>query len=157
MKKHVLTIVLVVCLLSLAIGCSDDDQPTSSTGGPAVYELLASHCDPLVITVAANQTVTITVTDSVITNPTGTVTDCDFWCDADGIPDCHYVGTVDYLHNLSFMALVAEFNGDWILIGKNFDSTFTEAGDLNLKVNDWGPCGEDSDNAGRFMITVDIN
>ena len=86
-------------------GCSDDGSPTSSDG-PVVYELLASHCDPLVIAYDSGQTVTFTVTDSVITNINGVVEDCDFSTDADGIPDCHYVQDQPLIHGLSFMALI---------------------------------------------------
>ena len=153
MKQKYQLIVLLICLLGiLCLSCSDSS--TDNTPQPVTYELLASHCDPLTISVAANQRVTITTTDTVITHVDGSVVDCDFWCDADGIPTCHYVGQQPDLHDLSFMALIGTHNDDWFLIGTSFDSTFTTAGTIEMKVNDWGPCGDDSDNAGRFMITV---
>jgi hypothetical protein len=84
------------------------------------------------------------------------VQDCDFWTDADGIPDCHYVDDIPELHGLPFMALIGKFGDDYFLVGKNYKHTFSSTGTLELSVNDWGGCGEDSDNAGKFVITVVI-
>lgn len=147
------TLSLLTLLALVAGGCSDDSS-TGTDPQPETYTLLASHCDPLVITVGANQTVTITTTDSVLTHVNGGIADCDFWTDADGIPDCHYVTDVTELHSLPFMALIGYFNGEWFVVGTSFERTFDTAGDLELKVNDWGPCGTDSDNVGQFVITV---
>lgn len=149
------TMVLGICAL-LCIGCSDD-EPTNSTPDGETYVLLASHCDPLEIIVNANETITLVTTDTVHTNESGSVADCDFWTDADGIPDCHYVGQVAELNNLSFMALVGSFETDWFFVGTSFDTTLTRTDTLKLKVNDWGPCDTDSDNSGRFFITVTRN
>lgn len=154
MKRWLLTCLLAcVALILVLANCSDDDT-TKSTTNTKTYTYDATACDPLVITVAANQSIMITATDSVHTNPSGTVDGCDLWTDADGLPDCEYVGTVSEIHNLSFMALIGNFDGEWFLVGKNFDTTFTTAGELSLQVNDWGPCAENSDNAGQFVITV---
>lgn len=130
-------------------GCSKEDEPD-------IFEYLAvrSWCDPLVIAIEANQTVTIKTSGTVITNPTGVVEDCDFWTDADGIPDCHYVDTSPELHGLPFMALIGYFDGEYFLVGTYFKRTFTKAGDLELSVNDWGGCLEESDNDGKFIISV---
>lgn len=160
MKKYlnlflVLFSLCILTLLTIFVGCkeSEDDDPSSQ---PNVYEYesVRSHCDPLIIEVKANQTITITTTDSVITNINGSVADCDFWTDADGIPDCHYVDTRPDLHGLPFMALIGKFNDEYFLVGTSFTRTFTAAGNLELSVNDWGGCGDDSDNTGKFVISV---
>ena len=52
--------------------------------------------------------------------------------------------------------MIGNFNDEWFVIGTSYQRTFTSSGQLSMKVNDWGPCGDDSDNAGRFMISVTI-
>lgn len=151
-----LTILLLGLLLLALAGCDDDKPNNSLPDNVYIFPAVNSHCTPLTFAISAGQTVTITTTDSVITNPTGSVADCDFWTDADGIPDCHYVSERSELHDLPFMALIGEFNGEYFLVGVDFTRSFAEDGDLNLTVNDWGGCGDDSDNEGRFVITVDI-
>lgn len=133
--------------------CSSSD---SEAPEPQIYEYqsVRSHCDPLIISVKANQTVTITTMDSVITNINGFVSDCDYWTDADGIADCHYLNDIEELHNLPFMALIGMFESQYFLIGTYYKHTFTKDGNLELSVNDWGGCGADSDNVGKFIVSV---
>jgi len=155
MKQHSAKVIWLICFLGIfVLGCSDS---STNSNGPDIYTLLATHCEPLVINVEANQTVTIATTDSVITHIDGLVEDCDFWTDANGIPDCHYVDEQPLLHDLPFMALIGYLDGEWFLVGTSFDSTFETAGQIELRVNDWGDCGEDSDNAGQFVISVSID
>lgn len=138
----------------LLISCSDDDD--DEPNNDEVYVLDAKQCDPVEITIVADQIITLTTTDSVITNPSGSVVDCDYWTDADGIETCNYVINQPLLHGLPFMALIGNFNdGDWFWCGKDFDTSFATAGTLYLKVNDWGDCDVGSDNEGQFVITVD--
>lgn len=137
----------------LLSGCSDSNSNDSE---PEVFEYLAtrSHCNPLIISIKANDVVTINTTGEVITNISGAVVDCDFWTDADGIPDCHYINDIPELHDLPFMALIGKFNNDYFLVGTYYKYTFTTAGNLELWVNDWGGCDDDSDNEGKFIISV---
>lgn len=144
-----LRLLCVFCLSFLLFGCADDPEPE-------VYEYnsIRSHCDPLIIAIKSGDQVTITTSGSVITNPTGGVEDCDFWTDADGIPGCHYVDQVPELHGLPFMALIGYFDGEYFLVGTNYTGTFDSDGSLELSVNDFGGCGENSDNEGTFEISV---
>lgn len=148
-------IILVTAILS---GCSDSnsDEPKADEPKADVYEYLAirSHCDPLIIPIKVNDVITINTTGEVITNISGSVSDCDIWTDADGIVDCHYVTEVTELQGLPFMALIGKFNGDYFVVGTSYSYTFTTAGNLELSVNDWGGCGDDSDNEGKFVISV---
>jgi hypothetical protein len=155
-SRTILFLLLCLCLCAI-LGLNCDDEATNSEPEPETYTLDATHCTPLEITVVANETISLTVTDSVHTNPGGVVVECDFWTDADGIPTCPYVGTVSELNNLPFMALVGSFDTEWFVVGTSFDTVLTEADTLMLKVNDWGPCAELSDNAGQFVITVERN
>ena len=139
-------------LVIIYTGCKKDDEDSQTK--TYEYESVRSHCDPLILSIQANQTVTITTTDSVITNISGSVADCDYWTDADGIPDCHYVDDRPELHGLPFMALIGKFGDDYFLVGTYYKHTFTSGGNLELSVNDWGGCGDDSDNVGKFVITV---
>jgi hypothetical protein len=132
----------------------DEDDDQQSQWKTYTYDAVRSWCDPLIISLKADQTVTITVTDSVHTNPTGVVEDCDYWTDADGIADCHYVEQNELLHDLPFMALIGKFNDEYFLVGTYFEHTFTAEGQLELSVNDWGGCGDESDNDGQFVIKV---
>ena len=84
------------------------------------------------------------------------VADCDYWTDANGIADCHYVDQNPDLHGLPFMALIGKFDNNYFLVGTDYKNTFTSSGNLELSVNDWGGCGDDSDNVGKFVITVQI-
>jgi hypothetical protein len=144
-----LRLVCIVCLSFTLSACSDEPEPE-------VYEYnsIRSHCDPLIIAIKSGDKLTITTTGEVITNPNGVVEDCDFWTDADGIPGCHYVDQRPDLHGLPFMALIGFFDEEYFLVGTNFTRTFDSDGNLELSVNDWGGCGEDSDNEGTFVITV---
>ena len=144
---------LILIISVILYGCSDSD---SIDPEPEVFEYTAvrSHCDPLIIPVKANQTVTVTTTGTVITNINGNVADCDKWTDANGIPDCHYVDAIADLHGLPFMALIGKFDNEFFLVGTSYKHTFSIAGNLELSVNDWGGCNNDSDNDGTFIITV---
>ena len=148
-----LSLFLVIGIAVFLSGCSkeDSDDPQTRT---YEYQAIRSHCDPLILSIQAIQTVTITTTDSVITNISGHVVDCDFWTDANGIPDCHYMNEQPDLHNLPFMALIGKIGDDYFLVGTYYKHTFTSNGNLELSVNDWGGCGDDSDNEGKFIITV---
>ena len=148
-------VISILVLWAILPSCKKDesDEPDSNVK-TYQYDSKRSWCDPIIIAVKADQTLTITTKDSVITNPNGVVMDCDFWTDADGIPDCHYVDQVEDLHGLPFMALIGMFNGEYFLVGTNYKHTFTSAGNLELSVNDFGICGDDADNVGTFVITV---
>ena len=141
----------VVIFIAILCGCSDSIDPE-----PEIfeYDAVRSHCDPLIIPIKANQTVTITTTGSVITNINGSVENCDDWTDANGIPNCQYVSERPELHDLPFMALIGMFDSDYFIVGTNYKHTFATAGNLELSVNDWGGCGDDSDNVGTFLINV---
>ncbi len=141
---------MIFCAL-VVFACSNSEGPEPTV---YVYESVRSQCDPLIIPIKSNQTVTITTTDSVITNINGFVADCDFWTDADGIADCHYVNAIQELHGLPFMALIGKFDEQFFLVGTNYKNTFTKDGNLELSVNDVGACGADSDNVGKFIISV---
>ena len=73
---------------------------------------------------------------------------------ADNLP-CWMLDT-DY-NGLAFMALVGSFDTEWFMVGTAFDTLLTRSDTLKLKVNDWGNCGAQSDNAGRFVIRVTRN
>ena len=60
------------------------------------------------------------------------------------------------LLGLPFMALIGKFDNDYFLVGTSYKNTCNTAGNLELSVNDWGGCGDDSDNVGKFVITVQI-
>lgn len=161
MKRNLYSILRLfsICILVLATvlnACNKDDEDydTQDQSQTYTYDAVRSWCDPLIIAVKAGQTVTITVTDSVITNPTGVVEDCDYWTDADGIADCHYVEQNELLHGLPFMALIGEFADEYFLVGTSYKHAFTADGNLELSVNDWGGCGDESDNDGQFVIKV---
>ena len=143
--------VIIITVALCRCSDSDSDEPESE-----VYEYLAtrSHCSPLIISIEAGQTVTINTTGTVVTHVNGTVEDCDMWTDANGIPNCHYVNERPELHNLPFMALIGMFDNEYFLVGTSYIHTFTTAGNLELSVNDWGGCGDDSDNDGTFSIRV---
>lgn len=149
-----LSILFIVFISILIIGCDKDDEEEEAPSNTYVYDAVRSHCDPLMFVISADQTVTITTTDSVITNINGGVADCDYWTDADGIPDCHYIDDNPDLHGLPFMALIGEYGGEYFLVGTSYQNTFASADTLKLSVNDWGGCGDDSDNVGQFVITV---
>ena len=144
---------LILVISIILYGCSDSDPIDPE---PEVYEYAAvrSHCDPLIISIKANKKVTITTTGSVITNINGNVADCDIWTDANGIPGCHYINEIPELHDLPFMALIGMFDNEYFLVGTSYKHTFTSTGNLELSVNDWGGCNNDSDNDGTFIITV---
>jgi hypothetical protein len=146
----------ILIFITILHGCKKDDSDDPDTPQPTVYEYesVRSWCDPLIISVQANQKLTITTSDSVITNINGMVQDCDFWTDADGIADCHYVDQNPDLHGLPFMALIGKFDNQYFLVGTYYQNTFTTSGNLELSVNDWGGCGDDSDNVGIFVISV---
>lgn len=160
MKKNLYTIlglfsISILVLATVLNACKkDDDEDTQDEWKTYVYQAIDSPCDPLIIAVKANQTITITASDSVITNPNGVVEDCDFWTDADGIADCHYVEQNELLHGLPFMALIGKFAEEYFLVGTYYNHTFTTDGNLELSVNDWGGCGDESDNDGQFVIKV---
>ena len=142
----------LIVLILIFSECSDSS--TNPKSEPEVFVLDAKQCDPITISVQANQTLKITTTDSVHTNIYGVVEDCDYWTDADGIFDCHYVEHISELHGLPFMALIGNFDEEWFLVGTDFERTFTTEGQFFLSVNDWGECGEGSDNSGKFTISV---
>jgi hypothetical protein len=149
MKLTFISYLLILILLSLVmIVCSKDS--TSAEPEPEVYELSATDEAGIVLDIEANQRIRITATDSVNTNPDGLVEDCDLWTDANGIPDCSYVTDSPECRGLPFMALIGEFDGEYFLVGADFDSTFAEAGELTLLINDW----EFYDNAGQYMVSV---
>ena len=161
MKKNIYTFLglLSICILVLSTvlnACKKDEEEEDSQSQTRTYtyDAVRSWCDPLIIAVKANQTITITTTDSVITNINGMVEDCDFWTDADGIPDCHYVDQNELLHGLPFMALIGKFAEEYFLVGTYYKHTFTTDVNLELSVNDWGGCGDESDNSGQFVIRV---
>lgn len=52
------------------------------------------------------------------------------------------------------MALIGKFNDEFFLVGTHYVNTFSSASDLELSVNDWGGCGDDSDNVGKYVISV---
>jgi hypothetical protein len=136
---------------AILLSCSEDSvTPTKTKIKPVVYELLATDEDGISISVKANQTVSITSTDSVNTNPGGPVVDCDLWTDADGILDCQYVTDDPLCRGLPFMALIGTCGADSFLIGTKFDSTFASACTLTFVVNDW----VFTDNDGRFRVSV---
>jgi hypothetical protein len=140
---------------TILTGCKKDEEENNDPQPSVyVYESVRSHCDPLIIPVQANQTLTITTTDSVITNINGWVADCDYWTDANGIEDCHYVDENPDLHGLPFMALIGKFGNDYFLVGTDYKNTVPSSGNLELSVNDWGGCGDESDNVGKFVISV---
>ena len=160
MKRKLYAILGVFVLSTLVLwailpSCKkDESEEPASNVKTYQYDSKRSYCDPLILSVKENQTLTITTKDSVITNPTGGVADCDFWTDADGIPDCHYVDQIEELHGLPFMALIGKFGDEYFLVGTYYKHTFTSAGNLELSVNDFGICGDDADNVGTFVITV---
>jgi len=129
--------------------CSKDST-SGNEPEPDVYELLATDEAGITLNIDAGQRVQISATDSVNTNPEGPVEDCDLWTDADGIPDCSYVVDSPECRGLPFMALIGEIDSGYFFVGTNFDSTFTDAAELTLLINDW----VFSDNAGRFMVSV---
>jgi hypothetical protein len=144
---------MISSLLVLFVGlsaCSDDEgSPTGPK--PTVFEFPATYEDGILLDIAAGKNVRITATGEVNANPDGPVADCDLWTDADGIPDCNYVIGEPLCHGLPFMALIGIFNDDeYFLVGTNFDSTFAEAGELWLEINDW----DFTDNAGAFTVSV---
>ena len=160
MKKDLLRHTLLrssflIVMSAILFGCSKSEEAEEPQTKVYEYDAKRSHCDPLIIAVS-NQTVTITTTDTVITNIGGSVEDCDYWTDANGIPDCHYIEEQEDLHNLPFMALIGKFGDEYFLVGKSYKHYFSTAGNLELSVNDWGGCGVDSDNAGKFVISVQI-
>lgn len=147
--------VCILILTSILFGCKkDDDEEIAPQSKVYEYEAIRSYCDPIAIGIQAGQKVSISTTDSVITNINGSVEDCDYWTDADGIADCHYIDDNPDLHGLSFMALIGKFNDEYFLVGTQYVHTFSSAGTLELSVNDWGGCGAESDNVGKFVITV---
>lgn len=156
MRRSYVGILWLICLaLYLTISCSDSASPPPANTGPkpVVHELLATSAAGITVSVAANQTIEISTTDSVCTNPARPILfpDCDIWTDADGLPDCHYVTTYQECRGLPFMALIGSVEADeYFVVGTDFDSTF--AGDVQLKliINDWVY----DDNAGKFTISV---
>ncbi|MEE4256015.1 MAG: hypothetical protein V2I47_03170 [Bacteroidales bacterium] len=151
-----LAVVIILVTASILSACKKDESDDPDTPQPTVYvyDAVRSWCDPIIISVKANQKVTITTTDSVITNINGMVEDCDYWTDANGIADCHYVDQNPDLHGIAFMALIGKFDDQFFLVGTYYQNTFTKSGNLELSVNDWGGCGNESDNAGQFVISV---
>jgi hypothetical protein len=141
---------LLACMWLAIAACSDDTSSPDAEPKPTVYELLATNEQGISIDVAGGQRVHITATDSVNTNPAGTVLDCDLWTDADGITTCNYVWTDPNCRGLPFMALIGTCGADSFLVGTSFDSTFSGDCTLTLVVNDW----VFYDNAGRFMVSV---
>ena len=140
-------------LLSTGLAACSDDEGSPTGAEPAVFELPATYEDGIRFDIAEGKNVRITATGEVNTNPGGPVADCDIWTDADGIPDCSYVISEPLCHGLPFMALIGIFNGDeYFLVGADFDSTFSEAGEFWLEINDW----DFADNAGAFTISVHI-
>jgi hypothetical protein len=136
------------CPLAIGvIGCGADG---GSSEQPEVYELLATDADGLGLDIPAGASVRITATGEVNTNPDGPVIDCDLWTDADGIPDCQYVSDPES-HGLPFMALIGTFDdGDYFLVGTEYEQMFSDAGQLRLEINDWVFV----DNAGSFTVSV---
>jgi hypothetical protein len=150
-----LSIACILIFVTILGACKKDEEVEDGTQPTVyIYESVRSYCDPLIISVQANQTVNITTTDSVITNINGMVADCDYWTDANGIADCHYIDENPDLHGLPFMALIGKFNDQYFLVGTSYTNTFNSSGNLELSVNDWGGCGDDSDNVGKFVISV---
>ena len=139
-------------IVMLILGCSDSSTNNPRNNGPTpdVYELPATLDTSIVIDIEAGKTVEITATDSVNTNPDGPVVDCDLWTDADGIADCNYVTGSPECRGLPFMALLGHRGTDYFLVGTSFDTTFSNAGQLELLINDW----VFNDNAGKFRISV---
>jgi hypothetical protein len=142
---------LVALCLGLASCSGDEGSPSGPV--PTVYDFPATYEDGILIIVAAGKNVRITTTGEVNTNPDGPAIDCNLWTDADGIPDCGYVISEPSCHGLPFMALIGIFNDDeYFLVGTDFDSTFAEAGELRLEINDLFF----TDNEGAFTVSVVI-
>ncbi len=149
-RLRVSSIAAICALCVLSASCSEDEGPASS-GKPKIYELPATYEEGIAFDIAAGRNVHITATGEVSTNPDGPVIDCDLWTDADGIPDCNYVISNTECHGLPFMALIGIYDEDeYFLVGTDFDSTFAEAGQMRLEINDW----VFTDNAGAFTVTV---
>ena len=153
MKRARIILFWLVCLLgAILVTCSDDSSsPTdSSKSKPKIYQLLATNAGGITLSIQANQTVEISATDSVNTNPGGPVQGCDLWTDANGLPNCSYVTSAPECRGLPFMALIGYFDSRYFLVGTDFDSTFADGGPLQLLINDW----VFTDNQGKFTITV---
>lgn len=148
------SIAFVSFAFTLFAGCSDDSSPppTPARPKPVVYQLNATADTSITVAVLAGQTLRITTTGSVCTNPGGPVVDCDLWTDADGIPDCHYVTSAWQCRDLPFMALIGRRVGGYhyFLVGTDFAEDYDEDEEVELMINDW----VFGDNAGAFTISV---
>jgi len=121
---------------------------------PIVYQLPAPVDTTITLAVNAGQTLQITTTGSVCTNPGGPVVDCDIWTDANGIPDCHYVTSAWQCRDLPFMALIGHRVGShrYFLVGTDYTYAGDDGDDceIELMINDW----VFFDNAGAFTVSV---
>jgi hypothetical protein len=148
------SIALVSFAAALIAGCSDSSTPPPPPPKPqpVVYQLPAVADTTITIAVKAGQTLQITATGTVCTNPGGPVADCDMWTDANGIPSCHYVNDAWQCRGLPFMALIGRRVGhhQYFLVGTDYMRDCDSDGELKLMVNDW----VFGDNAGAFTISV---
>jgi len=148
------SIALVSIAATLIAGCSDSSTPPPPPPKPkpVVYQLPAAVDSAITITVKAGQTLQITTTGNVCTNPGGPVADCDHWTDANGIPDCHYVTAAWQCRDLPFMALIGRRAGhhQYFLVGTDYAQDCDSDGEVELMVNDW----VFGDNAGAFTISI---
>ncbi|MBN2226233.1 MAG: hypothetical protein JW763_02595 [candidate division Zixibacteria bacterium] len=145
-------LIVLVGLGLLATTCSNDPASSKKKPTPTVVELLATDENGLEIAFTDGQTIEISVTDTVSTNPNGLVEDCDLWTDADGIADCQYVTSAPECRGLPFMALIGKTGSIYFLVGTSYSTTFTGDGTLTLEINDW----EFYDNAGKFVISYTL-
>lgn len=127
-------------------------QPTPTPKQDVHRTLSANDSAGLRINVSVGDRLTVIATGKVHTSPGGTVADCDYWTDPNGIASCHYVSEVPELHGLPFMALVAQVNGDWVLIGERTSITITRGPNVWFMINDWGF----TDSQGSFALEIRV-